>query len=49
MISQKAVDEFRELVEKKRGIKLSDSETRTMATEWLEFFKLIYRPIPNEK
>ena len=49
MLSQKAVDKFKSLVEQKRGIKLSDSEARTMAQDWLELFKLVYKPIPDEK
>jgi len=49
MLSKEAVEEFQELVLKKRGIKLSYSEAESMAKWWLEFFKLVYKPIPDQK
>lgn len=48
-LSEKAVKDFQKLVKLKRGIDLSDSEAQTMALEWLEFFKMIYKPIKEEK
>jgi hypothetical protein len=49
MLSQKAVDDFKALVKKKRGIELSDSVARSMAQGWLEFFAFVCKPIPNEE
>lgn len=47
-LSEKAVKEFQALVLKKRGIKLSYNQAAAMALDWLEFFKLVYEPIPKE-
>jgi hypothetical protein len=49
MLSDKAVNEFRELAKKNRGIELSEPEARTMATKWLKFFALVYKPMKNEE
>lgn len=46
-LSEKAIKEFQELVYKKRGIKLSYDEAGSMALDWLEFFKFVFRPIPG--
>ena len=49
MLSDEAVNEFRKLVKKKRGIELTESEARTMASDFLDFFKLVYKPISDNK
>ena len=49
MLSDEAVNEFRELVKKKREIELTEEEARTMATKWLKFFALVYEPMKNEE
>lgn len=49
MLSDEAVNEFRELAKKHRGIELTESEARTMATKWLKFFALVYEPMKNEE
>ena len=48
-LSEKAVKDFQDLVKRKRGIELSDDEARSMAYEWLSFFKLVYEPMEEEK
>ncbi|OQA93931.1 MAG: hypothetical protein BWY24_00165 [Microgenomates group bacterium ADurb.Bin219] len=47
-LSQTSIAEFKKIYQKEYGIELSDSEANRLGLELLEFFKLIYRPIPKE-
>ncbi len=44
-LSKKAIIEFQELVRENTGTELSYSEAETMAKQWLEFYKLVHKPI----
>ncbi len=44
-LSKKAIDEFREIFRKEFGEELSDNEASTRATNFLELFSLIYKPV----
>ena len=46
-LSQKAIDEFKVIYFKKFGVDLTDEQANELGVELLEFFKLIYRPIPK--
>jgi hypothetical protein len=48
-LSQKAVEEFKEIYQKEFGKKLSDSEAQELAENLISLFKIIYRPIPGQK
>lgn len=51
-LSEKAIKEFQELVQQKRGIILSYEDAGWLALEWLEMFRLVFKPIKeneNEK
>lgn len=41
------ISEFKKIYQKEFGITLNDIEANKLAIELLEFFKLIYRPIPK--
>jgi len=45
MLSKQAVRDFQDLYFKKYKIALSDCEAETLFLRFLNFFKLIYRPI----
>lgn len=46
-LSKKAIDEFKVIYLQKFGIQLSDEQANELGVELLEFFKLIYKPIPK--
>lgn len=46
-LSDKAIKEFIEVYLKEFDIRLSEEEANKLGVELLEFFKLIYRPIPK--
>ena len=46
-LSQKAIDDFKKIYFKQFGIDLSDEEANALGIELLEFFRLIYKPIPK--
>ena len=46
-LSKKAIDEFKEIYFKKFGVQLTDEKANELGVELLEFFKLIYKPIPK--
>ena len=48
MLSDEAMQEFKDLLETKCNYKASDEETRKMATDFLELMELIYKSIPND-
>lgn len=47
-LSEKAVKDFQKLVREKRGINLDYETAQTMALDWLQFFKLVYKPMKND-
>lgn len=47
MLSAKAIQDFKDLYFKKYKITLSDNEAEKLFLQFLNFFKLIYRPIPK--
>ncbi len=47
-LSKKAIDEFKVIYFLKFGIQLSDEQANELGVELLEFFKLIYKPIPKK-
>lgn len=49
ILSDQAVKEFKEIYEKEFKEKLSDSEYRIRAENFLRLMKLITTPIPKEK
>ena len=46
-LSKKAIDEFKSIYFQKFGIQLSDEQANELGVELLEFFKLIYKPVPK--
>lgn len=48
-LSKKAVEEFKTIYFKKYGVQLTDEQANELGVELLEFFKLIYRPIPKKR
>lgn len=48
-LSQKAILEFKAIYLKKFGVALTDEKANELGLELLEFFKLIYRPIPKKR
>lgn len=47
-LSRKALDEFKTIYFKQFNKKLTDDEANRLGIELLEFFKLIYKPIPKQ-
>jgi hypothetical protein len=48
-LSDKAIQEFKKIYQSEVGTDLDDIEANRLGIELLEFFKLIYRQIPNNK
>jgi hypothetical protein len=48
-LSQKAIEEFKEIYQREFGKKLSDLEAQELAENLISLFKIIYRPIPKGK
>lgn len=48
MLSTKAVEEFKEIYERKFAKKISNEAALEMATELIELFRVIYRPIRKQ-
>ena len=46
-LSDKAIAEFKRLYQKEFGVEIDDITANKLGIEQLEFFKLIYRPIPK--
>jgi len=44
---KKAINEFIDIYLKEYGVRLNRENAEKLAIELLEFFKLIYRPIPK--
>ena len=44
-LSQKAIDEFKEIYSQEHRVSLSNENANRLGTELLEFMKLIYKPI----
>ncbi len=49
MLSQKALDEFKEIYKSEFGEELSNEKTLELATRLMTLMKVIYRPIPKNK
>lgn len=47
MLSKKAISEFKRIYLKEFGNKLNDNEANEKGLELLNFFKLIFKPIPK--
>ena len=47
MLSNLAISDFQNLYKKHFGIELTELEANEIGMEILNFFKLIYRPIPK--
>lgn len=47
-LSNKAIIDFKKIYQKKFGVNLTDIEANEKGVELLEFFKLIYKPIPKK-
>jgi hypothetical protein len=48
-LSQKAIEEYREAYKKAFGREISDKEAQESAFELLSLFKIVYRPVPEDK
>lgn len=48
-LSEKAIQKFKEIYQSEFGTDLDDTEANRLGIELLEFFKLIYRQMPNKK
>jgi hypothetical protein len=48
-LSQKAIDEFKEIYKKEIGEDISDDEARELGQNLIDLFKIILRPIPDDK
>ena len=48
MLSQKALDEFKEIHKAEFSEEISDEKTLELATRLITLMKVIYRPIPDE-
>lgn len=49
MLTKKAVEEFRQIWKEKFNEDISYERAETEGIKLLEFFKLIYKPIPKQK
>lgn len=47
MLSQEAIEEFKELYEKRYGVKLSDEEASLRANNLFKLYKITYMGEPN--
>lgn len=47
-LSKKAIDEFKQIFQREFKVELSDEEANEKGLELLEFFRLIYKPIPKD-
>lgn len=47
-LSYKAISDFKRIYLEKFNQQLSDEEANKLGVELLEFFKLIYKPIPKK-
>jgi len=47
-LSQKAISDFKQIYLKKFNQQLNDEKANELGVELLEFFMLIYRPIPKK-
>lgn len=48
MLSKKALQDYKAIYKKRYGVELSDQEAQEKGRKLLEFFKLIYQPIPKK-
>jgi len=48
-LSHKAISDFKRIYLEKFNHQLSDEEANKLGVELLEFFKLIYKPIPKKE
>jgi hypothetical protein len=46
-LSKQAIDEFKKIYFKQFKIQLTDEDANEKAVELLEFFRLIYKPVPK--
>lgn len=49
MLSQRAINEFKQIYLIEHKVKLTDQETASKAIKLLMLIKTIYKPIPKEK
>jgi len=47
-LSDAAIQDFKKLAKKHRGVNLTDDEAQTLALKWLKFFVLVYEPMKDE-
>lgn len=47
-LSDSAIQDFKKLAKKHRGIDLTDDEAQTLALKWLKLFALVYEPMKEE-
>lgn len=47
-LSSKAIEDFKKIHFKKFNVRLTDDEANRLGIELLEFFRLIYKPIPKK-
>lgn len=47
-LSKKAIEDFKKIHLKKSGVFLTDAEANRLGIQLLEFFRLIYKPIPKK-
>ena len=47
-LSSKAIENFKKIYFKMYGVHLNDNEANTRGVELLQFFKLVYKPIPGK-
>lgn len=48
MLSKESVEEFKGIYRQEYGHELSEQEAIKLATEFITFFRAIYRPIPTK-
>lgn len=48
-LSKKAIKEFKEIYYREFGEKISDETAQEKGQRLIALFKIIYRPIPNDK
>lgn len=48
-LSNKAIVDFKKIYQKKFDVNLTDIEANEKGIELLEFFRLVYRPIPKNE
>jgi hypothetical protein len=47
-LSQKAINDFKKIYFMEVGKRISDNQANEMGSKLLNFFKLIYKPIPKK-